>query len=459
MLSRGSRLFGTDGVRGVTNSALTSEFITRLAGAIGYYFGKSSKLLIGRDARAGSYFIHHIVVGTLLSEGVRVFDAGLVPTPALQYYIKEKGFDGGVMITASHNPPEYSGLKVILGDGIEAPRKVEEEIERYFHEGRSHRPPWIELGYDVKRVDDVLDFYITSVVNMVDKELIRASGFKVVVDGANNVGSLTTPKMLRELGAKVMTLNTEISHIPNRPPEPTPESLVQLSNAVKSSNSHIGVAHDGDADRAIFVDDIGRVIPGDRSAVLLCKHILTNRKDNTPRRIITAVSSSTIVEDVLKGYGVEVIWTKVGSVVIAREMVKLGAMAGFEENGGFMYPPHQYVRDGAMALALMLEFLAKEKVRLSDAVNGLPHRYLIKTKIPLKSREKLSELYDVLKEKFYSDRIISVDGVKVIGKSYWFLVRPSGTEPVLRIFVESSSKVEAEKLLNLLKSILDQVLK
>jgi phosphomannomutase/phosphoglucomutase len=307
MSPHSQRLIGTDGVRGVTNVALTPEFITRLSEAIGYYFGKGSKVLVGKDARAGSYYIHHIVVGTLLSEGVKVFDAGLTPTPALQYYVKENGFDGGVMITASHNPPEYSGLKVILGDGIEAPREVEKEIEGYFFEGRVHRPSWIELGYDVKKIDDVLDFYVASVIDKVDKDLIRASSFKVVVDGANNVGSLTTPKMLKELGAKVTTLNTEISHIPNRLPEPTPESLVQLSNVVRSSNSHLGVAHDGDADRAIFVDDSGRVIPGDRSAVLLCRHILANREDNLPRRIITAVSSSTIVEDVLKKYGVEVI--------------------------------------------------------------------------------------------------------------------------------------------------------
>ncbi len=452
------RLFGTDGVRGVTNETMTPDFVLRLSLAIATYFPKGSSILLGRDARAGSYFISKIVSGALISEGIRVYDAGLVPTPALQYYVKEKGFDGGIMVTASHNPPEYTGIKVILSDGVEAPRDVEKEIEANFWEGKSRLVSWQELGWEVKRVDDVIDFYVDSIIGKVDAELIRRRRFKVAVDPANNVGGLSTPKMLRSLGVKLVTINSEISHIPSRQPEPTPESLGTLSNVVLSEGADIGVAHDGDADRAVFVDDLGRVISGDRTALILCRHIVLNRKDKSPRRVVTAVSSSTIVEEELSRYGVETVWTKVGSVIIARKMMEIGALAGFEENGGFMYPPHQYVRDGAMSVALMLEYLAKERRKMSEVIAELPDRYLIKTKVPLRDRERLQEVYEYVAQTFSGDRIITVDGVKVIGHGYWFLIRPSGTEPVLRIFVEADFKEQAEKLLNDLKRILKSVL-
>ncbi|MCD6324151.1 MAG: phosphoglucosamine mutase, partial [Desulfurococcales archaeon] len=317
---------------------------------------------------------------------------------------------------------------------------------------------WSALGRDVVSVNDVREFYVEGVLKLVDVERIRSRRFKVVVDPANNVGSLTTPQLLRRLGVKVATINSEITHVPARTPEPTPESLGMLSRTVRVVNADLGVAHDGDADRAVFVDNEGEVLPGDRTAVLLCSHIARNRKDRTPRKVYTAVSSSTIVEDYLRGLGVEVVWTKVGSVTIAREMLRHGAMAGFEENGGFMYPPHQFVRDGAMSAALMLEFLATEGISLRDAANSLPRRHLIKTKLPLRGRERLGLLYEELRKAFSSGRAVDVDGIKIIGEGYWFLVRPSGTEPILRVFVEAGSKEEAEKLLNSVVSIVKQVL-
>ena len=453
------KLFGTDGVRGVTNDFINPEFVVRLSQAIGTFFGEGSSILIGMDARAGSYFIKHVVTGSLLSQGIRVYDAGLVPTPALQYYVKEKGFDGGVMITASHNPPNYSGIKVIMGDGVEIPRSVEKEVERIFWEGKFKKAYWRVLGYDSFRVYDVIDYYINGVIEKVNVEVIKKAGFKVVVDGANSVGSLSTPKLLRKLGVNVYTINTDISHIPNRAPEPTPESLKSLSSAIKTWGADFGVAHDGDADRAIFVDDAGEVISGDRTAVLLCKHIALDRRDNLPKRVITAVSSSTIIEDVLRDYGIDIVWTKVGSVGIARKMMEIGAMAGFEENGGFMFPPQQYVRDGAMSIALMLEYLAMNSTSLREEVRKLPKRYLIKTKIPLKPGTDLNKVIGMLQQKFKNQRIVLVDGIKVIGKDQWFLVRPSGTEPLLRIFVEAADREEMEKLLNNLLKSVKQVLK
>ena len=452
-----NRLFGTDGVRGIVNETLTPDFILRLALAIGEYFPPGSRILVGNDARAGNEYIVKVVTGALIASGLKVYYAGALPTPALQFNVKERGFDGGVMVTASHNPPQYSGVKVIMADGVEAPRDVEERIEEAFFSGRYRRVPWHTFKDQYFKLSDSVEYYVEGVVKKVDSERIRRRGFRVVADCANNVGALTTPRILRRLGVKVLSVNAHLSPIPYREPEPVPENLTDTSEIVRAIGADFGVAHDGDADRAIFIDDTGRVIPGDRSAALLCRHIVVNRGDKAPRRVVTAVSSSTIIEDVLKDLGVEVYWTKVGSVGIARTMMKIGALAGFEENGGFMYPPHQYVRDGGMALALMLEYLSYEGRKLSEVINELPSVYLIKTKVPLSDRGKAVEIIEEIKRRYSNLRIIDIDGVKGIGEDFWFLVRPSGTEPVLRIFVECRSKDKAEKLLNDILSIVKEV--
>ena len=452
------KLFGTDGVRGIVNEDLKPEFIVKLALAIATYFGSGSSILVGRDARAGSELIQDIVSGVLTSSGLRVYDAGLTPTPALQYNVKERGFDGGIMITASHNPQQYNGIKVVLSDGIEAPREVEEEIEKIFSEESFRRVPWRELRHRRILVDDVNEFYVEGIAKHIDLSKLRKT-FRVVVDPANNVGALTTPRLLRMLGVHVLTVNSDLTHQPFREPEPLKENLEYLSNIVRDVRADFAVAHDGDADRAIFIDNLGRYISGDRSATLLCKHIITNRRDNLPRRVVTAVSSSTIIEDLLREYGVEVVWVRVGSIAIARTLQKLGGMAGFEENGGFIYPPHQMVRDGAMTTALMLELLGSEGVSLSDLYDKLPKRHLIKTKVPMRDRSLVKNLVDKILLSYENYRSITIDGVKIIGPDFWFLVRPSGTEPIIRVFVEAGDESKANEILKDLLGIINEVLR
>ncbi len=449
-----SRLFGTDGVRGVFNVDLTPEVALKLGLAIGSYFGSGSRIIVGNDFRAGSLSLSNAVISGLLSCGIRVYYAGFTPTPALQYYIKEKGFDGGVMITASHNPPQYNGIKVIMDDGIEASREVEKVIEDYYFSLRFKRVKWRYVLNQVYSVHDVNDFYVRGVLKLVDKDLISKRGFKVVADLANNVSSLTTPKLLRELSVKVLTINGDMSHEPYRTPEPNRESLSDLYKVVTAVGADLGLAHDGDADRVIFIDELGNFIPGDYSATLLARYLVERDRDS-PKRVVTAVSSSVVVEEVLKPLGVEVIWTKVGSIGIARLMKRVGALCGFEENGGFMYPKHQYVRDGAMTIALMLEYLAKEKTTLSKALSTIPKYYLIKTKVPM-DRERAFRMVEKVKEVYSKHKYIDIDGVKVFEKDYWFLVRPSGTEPLLRVIVEGRTKGIAEKVLSELMKLIKE---
>lgn len=451
------RLFGTDGVRGIVNSDLTPEMVLRLALAIGTLFGPGSRILVGSDLRAGSGFIVKLVTGGLVSTGVKVYEAGLVPTPALQYYVKTQGFDGGVMVTASHNPPEYSGVKVVMADGVEAAREVEEEIEGIYYEGGFRRVPWHQLSQDTTKVHDVIDKYIGGVASLVDTERVRRSSMKVVVDPANNVGTLSTPRLLRILGVKAVTINSDLSPIPSRNPEPSPENLSYLVEVVRSSAASFGIAHDGDADRSIYISGDGKYVPGDISAILLCSHIINNRGEKNPPRVVTAVSSTTLVGKVLADYGVEVVWTRVGSIVISRTMMRIGAIAGFEENGGFIYPKHQYVRDGAMSLALMLELLSCENTSLSDLLNRLPSRYIVKRKVYV-DKAMLPRVYERIKERFRGIEFVEIDGIKAISEKFWFLVRPSGTEPLVRVFIEAETEDMVNEVLKELVDIFTEVL-
>ena len=453
------KLFGTDGVRGIINEELTPELALRLGMAIGTYFGEGAKVLIGRDVRAGGEMIKSAVIAGLLSAGVKVYDAGLTPTPALQYVVKTRDFDGGVMITASHNPSRYNGIKVISSYGIEVPREDERKIEDIFFEQRFRKASWRSLIHDVKPYPYVNDIYVKAVVDKVDKDLIRKKNFRIVIDPANSVGALTSPRIARELGVKVYTVNGHLDPMfPGREPEPIPEHLTETSKAVLSIHADLGVAHDGDADRAIFIDDKGRVQWGDRTAALLAKYLAVNDPE-FPKKVYTAVSSSTVIEDVLKPLGIEVVWLKVGSVDISWTMERnKDALCGFEENGGFMYPPHQLVRDGGMTLALMLELLASENKKLSELYDELPQYYLIKTKIPM-SRDKALKVVEKVKEYFKGYRQITIDGVKVISNDFWLLVRPSGTEPLLRIMLEAKTEEKAKELLEIVRNIAEEVLK
>lgn len=451
------KLFGTDGVRGIINSTLTPELALRLGKAIGTFFGKGSSILLGRDARAGGELIFTAIASGLISTGVKVYDGGAAPTPTIQYAVKALGYDGGVMITASHNPPQYNGIKVLSNTGIEVSRESENIIEEYYFENRFNEADWSYLTYTIRHEDRVIETYINAIKTHVDIEHIRKKGFRILLDTANSVGGLTSPILARDLGCKVYTLNGNLDPLfPVRLPEPTPETLEETALVAKSLNVDLGIAHDGDADRAIFIDSKGRVQWGDRSGALLSRWV-KDKGIKAPNRIYTAVSSSSVVEDYLKKYDIQIEWTKVGSINIAYALKENGGLAGFEENGGFIFPPHQLVRDGAMTMALMLELLATENISSADLFDTLPTYYTVKTKVEIKPNIDLQTIYDKIREIYGKNaQIIDIDGIKISTNDYKLLVRKSGTEPIIRIFVETKDPQISEKLAEEIKELIEK---
>ena len=394
------------------------------------------------------------VIAGLLAEGVKVHDADLIPTPGLQFNVKNGPYDGGVMITASHNPPEYNGIKVIGPDGIEIPHEDERVIEEYYFSGQTRGVPWSMLTRDPQPKPDAIDVYINGILEHVDVDLIRQRRFKVVIDCASSVGGLVTPRLLTILGAKYYSLNCNLDPLfPGREPEPTPQTLREAAALAVSVGADLVVGHDGDADRAILGDERGRVVWGDRDGTLLSAFAGEIWRE-LPRRVYTGVSSSILVEEYLKPRGIDVVWTPVGSVTISRTIVRDGgAISGFEENGGYMHTPHQIVRDGPMKVALTLYMLAKEKRSLGEMLDELPVYYPLKTKLPATRQQALCAVEKV-KEYFSNYRQVTIDGVKVLGDGFWVLVRPSGTEPVVRIMLEARTPEDAEKLLDEVKRVI-----
>jgi phosphomannomutase/phosphoglucomutase len=440
---RARKLFGTNGIRGVVNKELTPEIAIKVGSSIGTFFGKKN-LLVGHDARTSGPMFSKAVIAGLTATGCNVFFAGMAPTPALQYAVKNHCMGGGVIITASHNPPEYNGIKVIWNDGIEISHEQETEIENIYFDDKPVFADWNKLGAK-QELAVVNDEYVEAIKRHVDTSEIAERKYHVVVDAANSVGSLAAPRLLRELGCKVTTINANIDGtFPGRLPEPRPENLKEMATAVKAVGADLGVAFDGDADRSIFVDETGQSYWGDKTFALIEKHFLI---ENPNAKIVTPVSSSTLVKDVAEAYKGEIVWTKVGSVTVSQTMKEVKAKLGGEENGGVFYGPHQAVRDGAMTTALILGIMAKTGEKLSKLIAEQPRYFLEKGKVEC-PEEKKEEVLKKLLEKVKGANISTIDGVKI-----WFedrsaiLVRPSGTEAIYRLYAEAKNQEKALKLI------------
>jgi phosphomannomutase/phosphoglucomutase len=433
-------LFGTNGVRGIANEYLNPELTLNLARSLGTYMGSKGTVAIGCDTRISGQMLKSAAISGALSTGLNVIDVGIVPTPSIQYYVRDYA-DAGIIITASHNPREYNGIKFISGDGSEFPRDGEKNIEKIYYAGKYGIVSWEKTGSF--RMDPIVnEYYTKNIINSVDAENIRNRRFKVVADTGCGAGSLTLPFLLRDLGCQVLTLGAQPDGtFPWRNPEPTPENLTELLKLVKITGADMGVAHDGDADRIVFIDEKGVFINDEVLLAMMAKYMLEH--ESGP--LVTPISSSQRMSDIANEAGVELYWTAVGSINVARKMMEINAVFGGEGNGGLIFPKHQYCRDGAMACAKILEILSSGK-RLSELAKSVPEYFNAKTKIPSKNTQATMERVK-LKASELGFRIDTTDGIKIWYEDGWVLIRPSGTEPIVRIFAEAKKQVKAEELM------------
>ncbi|MDP9016193.1 MAG: phosphoglucosamine mutase [Thermoproteota archaeon] len=432
------RLFGTNGVRGVYGQELTHDLVIDLCYALGTYFSKGP-IVVGYDGRKSHAVLSRLVRSTLNSSGLDTVNAGLIPTPCLQYAAKRLGYNGGVMITASHNPPEYNGIKPTASDGVEIPREDELKVEDIYYSKRFAQIAG--TGHDYDSIDhNTVSRYTEAMLALIDVNGIRRRKFTVVMDTGNGAQAVVAPLVAKMLGCKVIVINGQIDgDFPSRGSEPTPDNLELLSETVKTARADFGVAYDGDGDRSIFCDNTGAIYMGDKTGAVLVKHLLSQKHKGS--HVVCPINTSMILSVIAKQAGSEVIYTKVGSVEVSREMVKRSCPLGLEENGGFMYGPLNEVRDGAMATALVLDMMAASDMSLSQHIAQLPQTFQYKTKFMCPSREIVDRIIKICLEHGSPRKVETLDGAKIwIDEETWLMLRPSGTEPLIRMYAESTDK-------------------
>lgn len=432
------KMFGTNGVRGVVNEYMSGELALQMGKSIGKVLGR--RIAVAMDTRDSSPMIKSAVCAGLMSVGTEVLDLGMVPTPALQHYVKMRPeVTGGVMITASHNPPEFNGIKCISSDGTECTPEEESEIEQWY-DMSIDTVGWADVG-SVHQVSGAGEEYVESVVAKVDAETIRKAGLTVCVDCANGASVLTTPMLMKRLGVRAVTVNgNPQGEFPGHPSEPTEDNLSELKRMVVDIGADLGIAHDGDADRCVFVTSDGRYVSGDLALAVLAKSALVNSPGG---EVVVTVATSKVVEATVASAGGRTVYTAVGSPIVARRMAADGGIFGGEENGGLIFADHQYCRDGAMAAARMIECIVGNEP-LGEQIDALPKFRTVKKAVPCPDNLK-SAVMERIAENHRSEKVNRTDGVRIDYDDGWVLLRPSGTEPKFRIYSESSDAEKAEE--------------
>jgi phosphomannomutase / phosphoglucomutase len=438
MQKNNPRLFGTNGVRGVFGKELTLDLVVDLSYSLATYFEKGP-IIIGYDGRKSSPILSKIVCSVINSAGIDVGNARLVPTPCLQYATKRLGYNGGIMITASHNPPEYNGIKPIANDGVEISREDELKVEDIYYSKKFSKSD-DSFGRDFTD-ETIIDSYVDAVLSLVNVEKIRQRKFTVAMDIGNGVQARIAPFLLNKLGCKVITINGNIDgDFPGRGSEPTPENLKILSNMVKDLEADFGVAYDGDGDRSLFCDEKGKVHWGDMVGATIVRYLLKTKHRSA--EVVCPINTTMAVSLVAKEADSKVIYTKVGSVEVSREMLRRKSFIGLEENGGFMYGKLNEVRDSAMTTALVLEMLSlsnKEQQTLSQIISSLPKIFQYKTKFRCPTKQIANKVVTICLEHGSPKKIETLDGAKIwIDEETWIMIRPSGTEPLVRMYAEST---------------------
>ena len=448
------KMFGTNGIRGIANEYLRCDMLIKIGMSIATVLGPGP-IAIAMDTRTSSDMIRSAVSAGIMSMGCDIHNLGMIPTPALQYYVKtHKDVTGGVMITASHNPPAFNGVKCISGDGTECSHEEETLIEDRF-EKDLETVSWNNIGSEIK-VGGAGEAYINSIVSKTDVELIKKANLKVCVDCSNGASCHTTPMLLQMIGVEAVILNScPDGMFPGHESEPVESNLSELMRSVKENGADLGAAHDGDADRCIFITDKGRYLAGDISLALLSKDAV--KKTNDKKIVITTVATSSMVSDSVEKAGGRVILTAVGSPTVARKMMSDGGIIGGEDNGGIIFADHQYCRDGAMALVRMLEMIARNG-SLEEQISSLPIYHTVKIVLPCPDEFK-QKLLSKLKNSHKDDNVNTLDGLRIDYKDGWVIMRPSGTEPKFRITSESKDKSLSKRRADMFRDECESILK
>jgi phosphomannomutase len=437
-------MVSVSGVRGVVGESLTPDLVVRFAAAFGAWArhrGPGRRVVLGRDSRVSGPTFHRLVTAALQSVGCDVIDIGLAPTPTVQLAVEHHHAAGGIAITASHNPIEWNALKFIGPDGLFLDAEAGAAMRARLAEGKDW-VRWDGLGA-VEQDDEAIARHIAAVLRLpyLDVPGIRARRFRVALDACHGAGGAILPALLAELGCEVFAIGTETDGRFPRPPEPVAEQLGDLSALVSRTGAAVGFATDPDVDRIAVVDETGRAIGEDWTLALAARVVLAKR----PGPVVTNLSTSRVLDDVAAAYGMTVGRAPVGEVNVALAMRRAGAVIGGEGNGGVILPDLHLGRDAPVGAALVLQLLHETGAPLSATVAAYPRYAIVKDKLD-RPDAPLDAVYAALRAAFADADADAQDGLRLTWADRWLHVRPSGTEPIVRVIAEAPDDGAARAL-------------
>ncbi|MGF7117894.1 phosphoglucosamine mutase [Methanobacterium oryzae] len=445
------RLFGTSGIRGKIGIEITLDLITAVGMAAATYIGgKGRKVVIGYDTRTSNKMVENAITAGILQCGSDVIRLGMVPTPLVGYAAMKLKADLGIMITASHNPSEYNGIKLWNPTGMAYTQDQERTIEKIVYEKSFQEVSWEDIG----NIEDNNSIIYDYMDDLLDNVNIKGN-LKVVVDCASGAGSYISPLVLRKAGCDVITLNCQPDgFFPGRMPEPSPANLSELMKVVKATGADLGIAHDGDADRMVAIDDGGVMADFDKLLALVSSEI--------GGKIVTTVDASFSVDKSMEKVGGEVIRTKVGDVHVAEVIVESNASFGGEPSGTWLHPDFCMCPDGILSALKVIEIVEKNG-SLSKLLNEIPSYPTIREKVKCENIQKtliMERVKEELPDKFDNVSDVNfIDGVRIsMDDGSWVLIRPSGTEAYIRITLEGKNMEKAEKIRNISRSFIEGIL-
>ena len=443
-----SGIRGTIG--GSTGSNLTPLDIVQFTAAFGAMLKQKTnkrdklKVVVGRDARISGEMVNHLVCGTLMSIGAEVFDVGLSTTPTVEMAVTGMNADGGIILTASHNPAQWNALKLLNARGefisasegewlLEMVEKQSFDFVEVDHLGSYQK----QHGWIDKHIQMILD------LPMVDTEAIRNAGFKIAVDAVNSTGGIALPQLLNALGVEIVheLYCTPNGHFPHNP-EPLPEHLTELSALVRSTKADLGLVVDPDVDRLAIVDENGDMFGEEYTLVAVADYILGNKSGNT----VSNLSSTRALADVTAKFGTTYFAAAVGEVNVVEKMKAVGAVIGGEGNGGIIYPELHYGRDALVGIALFLSHLAKSEKKCSELRQTYPAYFMSKNKLNLTPETNVDQILASIAADFANEKVTTIDGVKIDFTEGWVHLRKSNTEPIIRVYSEGKSPEAAQQL-------------
>ena len=441
-----SGIRGTIG--GKTGDNLTPVDAVKFASAYGTWLKNNSEkskltVVIGRDARISGPMIHNLVANTLIGLGIDVIDLGLSTTPTVEIAVPMEGADGGIILTASHNPKQWNALKLLnekgeflSGDNGAVILEIAESESFDFADVDSLGEISINDAYMDIHIDEVLD------LPLVDADAVRAAGFKVVVDGVNSSGGIIIPKLLEQMGVEVVKLYCEPNgHFPHNP-EPLKEHLGDICRLVVEEKAHLGIVVDPDVDRLAFISNDGEMFGEEYTLVACADYVLSK----TPGNTVSNMSSSRALRDITQKYGGTYEASAVGEVNVVELMKKNNAVIGGEGNGGIIYPELHYGRDSLVGVALFLTYLAGQEKTVAELRASYPQYYMSKKKIELTPQINVDAILEAIAGKYANEDISIIDGVKIDFEEEWVHLRKSNTEPIIRIYTEAQTQAKADEL-------------